>query len=182
MYENFRHGKDIISPILANLFTYMLQLAYILDNMKRGIIVTLHKEGNKPKDDQNCYRAITLSSCVLKLYEVMLLDRYQETIQSKLSIQQGGFQSGLGCIMTSFKLRECLQFVREHSSKVFLCFLDGKQAFNHIWHMGLYYKLIQYNIDSTTLLSLCAMYRNSHSQVRCQGLLLSSFPVLKGTR
>lgn len=48
--------------------------------------------------------------------------------------------------------------------------------------MDLFYKLIQYNVYSTTLFSLCAMYRNSHSQVRCQGLLSSSFPVLQGTK
>lgn len=36
VYKHFRHGNDIISPILANLFIYMLRLSYIPDNMKRG--------------------------------------------------------------------------------------------------------------------------------------------------
>lgn len=128
VYEHLRLSKEIISPILAILFTNMLRHAFIPKDMKRGIIITLHKEGNKKKDDPNCYRAITLSSCILKLYELMLLNRCAEDLQNKLARQQCGFQRGLGCLMTSFRFRECIHFAKENSSKVYVCYLDGKQA------------------------------------------------------
>jgi hypothetical protein len=72
VYEHLRLSKEIISPSLDVLFTNMLRHAFIPKDMKRGIIITLHKGGNKKKDYPNCYRAITLSSCILKLYELML--------------------------------------------------------------------------------------------------------------
>ena len=45
--------------------------------MKKGAIITLYKGGNKRKDDPDSYRAITLSSVLLKLLERIVLNRIQ---------------------------------------------------------------------------------------------------------
>ncbi|KAH3701140.1 hypothetical protein DPMN_076124 [Dreissena polymorpha] len=80
---------------------------------------------------------------------------------------QGGFQDGLGCIMTSFSLRECLNYSREHSSPVYMCFLDARQAFARVWHDGLFYKLSSLTsgddahtpaIDANSLVAFRDMY------------------------
>ena len=84
--------------------------------------------------------------------------------------------------MTSFFLRECQHYAKEHSSKVFLCYLDGRQAFDNVWIDGLFYRLIEYGVDETTLLPLRDMYTNSRSRKKLQGLLSDEFPVLQGTR
>ncbi|KAH3816132.1 hypothetical protein DPMN_117641 [Dreissena polymorpha] len=47
---------------------------------------------------------------------MVLLDRCEGHIMTSIRRLQGGFQDGLGCIMTSFSLRECLNYSREHSS------------------------------------------------------------------
>ena len=57
-YEHLILARDILSPILANIFSYMLRLSYIPDEMKKGIIITLNNGGKKRKDDPNNYRAI----------------------------------------------------------------------------------------------------------------------------
>jgi len=49
--------------------------------------------------------------------------------------------------MTSFVLREILHHAREQSSKVFVCCLDGKQAFDYVWHDGLFYKLLDLGVE-----------------------------------
>lgn len=85
---------------------------------------------------------------------MVLLYRCKETLISQLNIQQGGFQEKLGCVMTSFVLRECIHFSRENSSPLYVCYLDGKQAFDNVWHDGLFYKLIELNVDETTLIDL----------------------------
>ena len=40
----------------------MIKLSYVPIEMKKGVIITLYKGGNKRKDDPDSYRAITLSS------------------------------------------------------------------------------------------------------------------------
>ena len=113
---------------------------------------------------------------------MVLLDRCQDTLLEKINIQQGGFQHGLCCIMSSCMLRECIYYGYEQSFKVYTCFLDGKQAFDHLWHSGLFLKLMENSVDSTTLLSIREMYTNSRSRVKTQGLFSEEFPVLQGTR
>ena len=66
--------------------------------MKKGVIITLFKGGNKRKDDPDSYRAITLSSVILKLLERILLTRIQlfENITKPMYSLQGGFQKKIG--------------------------------------------------------------------------------------
>ncbi|KAH3784864.1 hypothetical protein DPMN_162936 [Dreissena polymorpha] len=108
---------------------------------------------------------------------MILLDRCKNNILNKLNRLQGGFQDQLGCILTSFALRECLHYARENSSSVFLCYLDARQAFDRVWHEGLFHKLLALNndplaplVDNNTLAAFRDMYRNTKSRVRYQGL------------
>ena len=72
--------------------------------MKKGVILTLFKGGNKRKDNPNNYRVITLSSVLLKLLERILLTRIEifDTIVPPIHSLQGGFKKQQGCVMTSF--------------------------------------------------------------------------------
>ena len=44
VYEHFIYGMQEVAPVLANLYTYMLRCGYIPESMKRGVIITLHKD------------------------------------------------------------------------------------------------------------------------------------------
>ena len=57
IYEYLRYRR-CIAPLLANIFTNMLRQAFIPKDMKRGIIITLHKGGNKKKDDPICFEQL----------------------------------------------------------------------------------------------------------------------------
>ena len=120
---------------------------------------------------------------------MILLDRCKTNILNQLNRLQGGFQDQLGCIMTSFALRECLHYTPENSSSVYLCYLDARQAFDRVWHEGLFHKLLSFNndplassVDNNTLAAFKDMYRNTKSRVRYQGLHSCEVPVLHGTR
>mgnify|MGYP000211061679 CR=1 FL=1 len=131
-YEHLIPIRDLVSPVLAYVYTWMLRRSFMPDSLKRGVIITLHKGGRERKDDPNNYRAITLTSVLLKLYEMVLLHRCKSNMLKGLSTQQGGFQEHLGCTITSFVVRECIYFTHEQHSKLYVCFLDGKQAFDRV--------------------------------------------------
>ena len=121
-YEHFIFGGDLLRKVLAKLLTAMFKYAYIPLSMKKGIIVTLFKGGKKDKKDPNSYRAITFTSCVLKLFEKVILLQLQNTPSLQHHTLQGGFQKGLGCLMSSFILHECIYFTMENKSKLFTVF------------------------------------------------------------
>ena len=68
----------------------MFNYGYILTSLKEGIIITLRKGGRKSKTDPNNYRAITLSSALLKLFEKLLLEKVKTAITKPLNCLQGG--------------------------------------------------------------------------------------------
>ncbi|XP_053395834.1 uncharacterized protein LOC128555985 [Mercenaria mercenaria] len=162
-YEHIIHGGNSLYWAISRLFSAMLNTGHIPSDMNKGVIVTLHKGGKKKKNDPNNYRAITLTSTVLKLFEDVLLHRSKTKMLSKLSPQQGGFQKNLGCIMTSFSLREAILFAKENHSKAYVCFLDCKQAFDrkpHIFqakeHGSQYYSVPFSSMSKRNALETCA--------------------------
>ena len=72
----------------------MLKHSYAPDDIKRGVIITLFKGGSKRKDNPDNYRAITLSSVILKNFERILLTRIQlfDDLRPPIHPLQGGFQ------------------------------------------------------------------------------------------
>ena len=81
--EHIIYSGTVFRKTLKDLYNVMLRNSYIPTEMKIGIIITLYKGGNKRKDDPDSYRAITLTPCVLKLFERILQDViHAETFQS----------------------------------------------------------------------------------------------------
>lgn len=128
--EHLIFGGTVLHEQLANFFTNMYKHGYVPLSLKYGIIITLHKGGRKPKTDPNCYRAITLSSSILKLFERILLERVQNNITKQFNWLQGGFRSSIGCNMSSVMLRECILYAKENQSKLYVCYLDVEKAFD----------------------------------------------------
>ena len=138
-YEHLIYAYRPLSVSLANSFSSMFRASYVLNDLKRGVISTLHKGGNTRRDNPDNYRAITLSSVVFKVFEDIVLRRSQVDILKRINKQQGGFQDGLSYTMTSFLIRETIHFANENSSKLYVAFMDGKKAFAVVWHDGLLY-------------------------------------------
>ena len=111
--EHLKNGGLILYEQLAILYSDMYNHGHIPEGLKKGIIITIHKGGRKPKADPNNYRAITLTSCTLKLLERILLQRVEAALNTPLSVLQGGFRAGLSCNMSSLMLKECISFAKK---------------------------------------------------------------------
>jgi len=61
---------DILSAHLCDLFNSILNAGFFPDNWAEGIIIPLHKKGDK--NDVNNYRGITLVSCLAKHFTTVL--------------------------------------------------------------------------------------------------------------
>jgi hypothetical protein len=73
-YEHLIYAKETLSPYWVNIFTSILRMGYVPDSIKREVIVTLHKRGNKRKDLPENYRTKILTPINLKLFESVLLN------------------------------------------------------------------------------------------------------------
>ena len=79
-------------------------------------------------------------------------------------------------------LRESINFANENGSRLYVCFLDVKKAFDCVWHDGLFYKLYNIGIDKAIFKVPQNLYKGMTSCVKFHGCKSDWFPILQGTR
>ena len=71
--EFFIHGKNVLVPILCNLFNKVFEFGFFPEEWSEGYIVPLHKKGSL--NDVENYRGITLLSALGKLFTRVVNNR-----------------------------------------------------------------------------------------------------------
>ena len=91
-------------------------------------------------------------------------------------------QKGMGCTMTSFLVNESVQYAKENNSKLYICFLDAKKAFDKVWHDGLLLKFYERGIDLYIWKVLVSLHANLTSYVLFRGHKSNQFNIKRGSR
>ena len=103
---------------------------------------------NVELDNPKSYRPISMTSCLAKLCEKLILNRIKKFLKENNIIikQQSGFRAHR---QTKDNLLFLLQKIQEtfiRKKKVLSFYFDISQAFDKVWHDGLIHKLIQLNL------------------------------------
>ena len=113
---------------------------------KTSSIIPIHKMG-KPLDSPASFRPISLTSCVSKLFERIILSRLLFFLESKsiLSPGQAGFRPGRSTLdqylYPSQSISDGFNKPRP-GSRTILSTIDFSKAFDSVWHPTLFHKLI----------------------------------------
>jgi len=164
--EYFIHSVDILAPFLCDIFNAILDSGYFPDQWREGIIVPLHKKGDK--SDVGNYRGITLLSCLSKLFTSILNERivaYCEKYNC-ISDAQFGFKKGHSTIDAIFSLHTIIQHYLNNKKRLYVAFIDLKKCFDSIYRNGLFFKLHKSGIDGKVLRIIKSMYENIKSCVK----------------
>ena len=132
----------------------MLLLTYRPESLKCGVIVPIPK-GNKDQSDPNNSRGITLLSTLSKVYDKLLLKRYEHWYKYKVSSLQGIADDCSSSLTTALILHET---IANNNGATYVALLDVKKAFDSVWINGMLYKLLQL---------LWAIIFNSYTDFRC---------------
>ena len=113
---------------------------------KTSSIIPIHKMG-KPLDSPASFRPISLTSCISKLFEHIILSRLLVFLQSNsiLSPRQAGFFPGRSSLDQIWYLSQSISngFNKPRSgSRTILSTIDFSKAFDSAWHLALFHKLI----------------------------------------
>ena len=113
---------------------------------KTSSIIPIHKMG-KPLDSPASFRPISLTSCVSKLFERIILSRVLFFLESNsiLSPRQAGFRPGRSTLDQILYLSQSISdgFNKPRpGSRTILSTIDFSKAFDSVWHPALFHKLI----------------------------------------
>ena len=146
-----------------------------------GLISPIHKEG--PLDDPSNYRGICIMNSLLKLLCTILNDRLTEFSQQNnlISKEQIGFQKNCRTSDHIFTLKSIVnKYVAD--TKLYVCFVDFKKAFDSVWHNGLFRKLENKGINGNFLNLIKSIYAKTKCAVKINGKVTNSFNYLKGVQ
>ena len=112
---------------------------------KTSSIIPIHKMG-KPLDSPASFRPISLTSCVSKLFEHIILSRslFLE-FNSILFPRQAGFRPGRSTLDQILFLAQSISGVFNKprpGSRTILSTIYFSKAFDSVWHLALFHKLI----------------------------------------
>ena len=148
-----------------------------------GSITNLHKKGSY-LDPQN-YRSITITSSLGKLFNSIMASRLQKYVEKyqRITPEQIGFTQGSSTSDHIFTLNTIInKYTYKKTQKLYACFVDFKQAFDRVWHMGLFYKLSKMDINNHFLRIIRSMYSNIKLSVKTRNLLTDQFQSNIGVR
>ena len=119
---------------------------------KTSSIIPIYKTG-KLIDSPASFRPISLTSCLSKLFERIILFRLLIFLESNsiLSPRQAGFRPGRSTLDQILYLFQSISdgFNKpEPGSRTILSTIDFSKAFDSVWHPALFYKLISAGLPS----------------------------------
>lgn len=102
--------------------------------------------------------------------------------QNILSENQAGFRKDHSTIDHIFTLNSLIQILKHYNKKLFCVFIDFSKAFDSVWHIGLWQKLLKHNINGKFFNIVRNMYMNMKSCVSVDGTTSNLFSCNCGVR
>ena len=108
----------------------------------------------------NNYTAVTISSCISKLFEMCLLEQYSSILD--FSPLQFDFKEKLGCSHAIYSLQCVAEYFTLHGSTVNVCLLDLSKTFDRVDHDLLFQKLLCKGLLINVVRLLHSWYQRSN--------------------
>ena len=165
--EYIKHTSTRMIHIYVDIFNIILNTGKIPTNWSKGIIIPIYKNKGDPKEPIN-YRPITLLSCIGKLFTCTLNNRLNNFLTENkiLNENQAGFRKHYSTTDHIFTLNAIIEILRHHKKKLFCAYIDFSKAFDSVWRLGMWRKLLNSNIKGTFFLIIQNMYNNIKSCVQ----------------
>ena len=172
----------VLSESLSCLFNLILQNETFPSHWRHGYITPIYKGGDA--NDFNNYRAISVTSCLSKLFTRVLNERLNQFLieNNLLCREQIGFSEGHNCSDHIFVLKCIIDIFKKNKKPLYTCFIDFSKAFDKVWRSGLFFKMHKIGLSSKFVNIIEDMYREVTSKVKLKTVLSHSIDILNGTR
>ena len=181
--EYIKYTLHVCMPIYLKLFNRILDLGIVPEIWTLGIIMPIYKNKGNPNDPDS-YRGITLVSSVGKLFTSILnsrLTKYAELVDM-IPDSQAGFRKGFSTVDNIFCLHVLIELYLAFGKKLYCTFIDFKKAFDTVWRLGLWQKLVKNNVSGKILKVIYNMYENIKSCVKQDNIISGFFSCDIGVR
>jgi hypothetical protein len=180
--EHIKYGGKLLIPVLTRLINAIVDRGKIPELFKTGLITPVFKKNNKPKDNPDSYRRITITSIVGKILERLLAPLLQEKFADLQSPLQRGFTTGVSCTNAALILSEAVNESWDLRIPLWMAMFDASKAFDVVWQDSLMLKLHNIGVSGELWTLLKDWYSGQTSSVKWGGEQSNSFEEQQGVR
>ena len=177
--NSFLVASDILARHLSILIQCFLIHGYIPSCLLSCTLKPIVKDNLASKFSSENYRAIGISSLILKVFDWVILTLFESEL--KPSEFQFGFQKKNSTTMCSWVVSETVNYFNNRNTPVFSCFLDLTKAFDLVSFSKLFQKLSD-KISPVFVRLLAYIYVNQICVVQWCDIKSKSFKVANGVR
>ena len=178
--NHLKNGTHKLYIVLAMLFNAMLRHGVAPDTLLQGTMLPLVKDKRGKLQDSANYRAITIGSSILKLFEIVILNKQSFMFQT--SNLQFGFKKKSSPVMCSMTAQEVISHYNSNNSKVFTVLLDASKAFDRVNYIKLFEKLLKREMCPLVMRLLLQTYLDQKLCVKWNDTSSENFGVTNGVR
>ena len=145
--EYIKSTSHIMLP-LYTFFNLIFETGYLPEAWLEGIIMPIYKKKGNPLQPEN-YRPITILGCFGKLFTAVLNQRLNNFLNEHhiLEENQAGFRAGYSTYDHIFALHAIIEILKAKKLKLFCSFVDFSKAFDSVWRVGLWSKLLKNDVN-----------------------------------
>ena len=145
-YPLLKHLPEPAQLLLLSLFNRSWHSHTFPSCWKPSTIIPIHKP-RKPTSSPSSFRPISLTSCISKLFERLILSRLTFHLESNhlLSTFQAGFRPGRSSLDQILTLSQSIWDgfqKKKPPDRTILASVDFSKAFDSVWHSALFHKLL----------------------------------------
>jgi hypothetical protein len=174
------YGSHKLYVYLSMLYNCVLLHGFIPSELRVGTMSPIPK----CRSGANCsdkYRAITLSSCIGRLLDLLILTREGEK-SLKTDNLQFGYKKKSSTTLCTGLLKEIVNHFTSGDSNIYLLCLDASKAFDRVEYVKLFSGLLKRNINSVYLRCLINLYTNQKLCVKWNNYKSSMFTAKNGVK
>ena len=181
--EMLKFAPNNMVKVIVKLFNVVLRCGHVPDTWGIGVIKPIFKNKGDVNNPDN-YRGISLVSCLGKLFTSILNTRLTEFLDSGNGISeiQAGFRKNYSTTDHIFLLKSIIEIYLCAGRRLFCCFVDYRKAFDSIWRVALWRKLMKHGIKGRVLTVIQNLYKISKSCVMHNGEKSEYFASKVGVR
>lgn len=123
-------APSALHGVLCDLFNAMMIHGYMPHKLLVGTVISIIKDNNGDLCSSDNLRGIALSSCIGKLFDLLLLHRYAEYFRT--SDLQFSYKPNHSTTLCTLTLKEVVAYFKRNGSSVFCALVDASKAFDKV--------------------------------------------------
>ena len=166
--DHLKHAPKRMCVIIALLLNAITRHGHMPNELLLSTLTSIPKDVRGNICCIENYRGIALSSCLSKVHDVIILNKYSDYLST--SDMQYAYKSKHGTTMCTLILKEVASYFKRNKGETYIAMIDASKAFDRVRHDRLFGVLMERKVhaiimDSYKRQQLRTKWNNSFSDI-----------------